>query len=386
MSYYVVTRQFPAPVQISIDDILNDIESQEVRTRHVTKGGTMTRVVERIQPDIIRKVNIPHLVAVLQDFNKAHEKLFAVENRKSLYYEFYLPKKSGHGLRKIDAPNDELKDALRELKTILENQFNMLYHTSAYAYVKKRSTVDAAKRHQANASKWFLKTDFSNFFGSTTLEFTMRMFSMIFPFSHVVTYPGGREALEKALSLGFLDGGLPQGTPLSPAITNTVMIPIDHRLANYFAEKQMVYTRYADDIHISSKVDFRFKETVDFINKVVREEFVAPYFIKPEKTHYGSSAGRNWLLGLMVNGENNITIGHKRKKEFKAMINNYLTDYKAGMQWDLNDVQVFRGLMSYYEMIESDTINYIIKTYNEKFHVDLKKVIKADLGGQHSAA
>lgn len=385
MSYYVVTRQFPAPTQVSIDDILNDIENQDVRSRHVTKGGTMTRVVESIKPDVIRRINIPHLVKVLNDFNAAHAKLFAVEDRKSLYYEFYLPKKSGHGLRKIDAPNDELKDALRELKTIFENDFNALHHTSAYAYVKKRSTVDAVKRHQANASRWFLKTDFSNFFGSTTLEFTMNMLSRIFPFSHVVTYPGGREALEKALSLGFLDGGLPQGTPLSPTITNMIMLPIDHRLANFFGDKQMVYTRYADDILVSSKIDFRYRETVDFINKVVREEFNAPYQINPEKTRYGSSAGRNWNLGVMLNGNNEITIGHKRKKEFKAMTNNYITDYMAGIQWDLNDVQVYRGLMSYYEMIEPETIGYIIKTYNEKYHVNLKQVLKADLGGRHAA-
>ena len=385
MSLYIVTRQFPTPTQISIDDILSDIESQEVRTRHVTKGGTMTRVVEKIRPEVCRKVDIPHLVTILRNFNESHEKLFAVENRKSLYYEFYLPKKSGHGLRRIDAPNDELKDALRELKTILENDFNMLYHTSAYAYVRKRSTVDAVKRHQANESKWFLKTDFSDFFGSTTMEFTMKMCSQIFPFSHVMTWPGGREELEKALSLAFLDGGLPQGTPISPSITNLVMIPIDHRLANYFAERHMVYTRYADDILISSKTDFKYREVVDFVNNVVHTEFDAPYHIKPEKTRYGSSSGRNWNLGVMLNGNNEITIGHKRKKEFKAMINNYLNDFKAGVQWDLNDVQVFRGLMSYYEMIEKGTINYIIKTYNEKFHVDLKKVIKADLGGRHSA-
>ena len=385
MSYYVVTRQFPAPTQVSIDDILNDIENQDVRSRHVTKGGTMTRVVESIKPDVIRRINIPHLVKILNDFNAAHANLFAVEDRKSLYYEFYLPKKSGHGLRKIDAPNDELKAALRELKTILENDFNLLHHTSAYAYVKNRSTVDDVKRHQANASKWFLKTDFSNFFGSTTLEFTMNMSSMIFPFSHVVMYPGGREALEKALSLAFLDGGLPQGTPLSPAITNMIMLPIDHRLANYFGDKQMVYTRYADDILVSSKFDFQYRETVEFINKVVREEFNAPYQIKPEKTRYGSSAGRNWNLGLMLNGNNEITIGHKRKKEFKAMTNNYITDYLAGIQWDLNDVQVYRGLMSYYAMIEPETIGHIIKTYNEKYHVDLKQVLKADLGGRNAA-
>lgn len=379
---YIVTRQFPAPKQVSIDDILSDIDNQDVHVRHVTKGGTMTRIVDYVRYDIVRQMNIPGLIRKLREFNRIHEKLFEVD-RKSLYSEFYIPKKSG-GLRKIDAPNEELKAALRELKAIFEDDFNMLYHTSAYAYVKNRSTIDAVKRHQANVSKWFLKTDFSNFFGSTTLEFTMKMFSMIFPFSEVVKSEEGKSELEKALSLAFLDGGLPQGTPLSPAITNTIMIPIDHRLANYFAEKQMVYTRYADDILVSSKVDFKYREAVEFINKVVRDEFGAPFLIKPEKTRYGSSAGRNWNLGVMLNKDNEITIGHQKKKQFKAMICNYINDAKRGVRWDLNDVQVFRGLISYYIMVERGYIVHTIIEYNKKFNVNLMKMIHDDLGSRHT--
>ena len=379
---YIVTRQFPAPKQVSIDDILSDIDNQDVHVRHVTKGGTMTRIVDYVRYDIVRQMNIPGLIRKLREFNRIHEKLFEVD-RKNLYSEFYIPKKSG-GLRKIDAPNEELKAALRELKAIFEDDFNMLYHTSAYAYVKNRSTIDAVKRHQANVSKWFLKTDFSNFFGSTTLEFTMKMFSMIFPFSEVVKSEEGKAELEKALSLAFLDGGLPQGTPLSPAITNTIMIPIDHRLANYFAEKQMVYTRYADDILVSSKVDFKYREAVEFINKVVRDEFGAPFLIKPEKTRYGSSAGRNWNLGVMLNKDNEITIGHQKKKQFKAMICNYINDAKRGVRWDLNDVQVFRGLISYYIMVERGYIVHTIIEYNKKFNVNLMKMIHDDLGSRHT--
>lgn len=379
---YLVTRQFPTPKQVSIDDILNDIDDQHLRMRHVTKGGTLTRIVNWIPFDVVRKVNIPGLIAKLQAFNAAHEKLFAAD-RKSLYREFYIPKKSG-GLRKIDAPNDELKTALLELKMILENDCNMLYHTAAYAYVKQRSTVDAIKRHQANESKWFLKTDFSGFFPSTTLEFTMRMLGMIFPFSHIIADKDGKEALGKALSLAFLDGGLPQGTPLSPSLTNAVMIPIDHRLAAELGAKHMVYTRYADDILVSCRVDFKYNEIVALINGVVKD-FGAPFIIKPEKTRYGSSAGRNWNLGVMLNKDNEITIGHQKKKQFKAMICNYVNDWKKGIQWDLTDVQVFRGLISYYMMIEKSYILHTINEYNRKFHVDLLHIMKQDLGGRHSA-
>lgn len=377
---YLVTRLFPAPSQVSIFDILNDVGDTEVRGRHVTNGATMTRFVERINPEVAEKFDIRGLVDKLVEFNTRHAKLFEAE-RKSLYREFHIPKKSG-GLRKIDAPNDELKDALRELKSMFENDFGALYHTSAYAYVPGRCTVDAVKRHQANESKWLLKTDFSNFFGSTTLEFTMKMMSMIFPFSEVAAFEDGKAQLEKALSLGFLEGGLPQGTPLSPTLTNIVMIPIDHALAKHFSEKHMVYTRYADDIDVSCQVGFRFMDEVNFINKTVHD-FGAPFMIKPQKTHYGSTAGRNWVLGVMLNKDNQITIGHAKKKQFKAMMHNYLTDYKKGIQWDLNDVQTFQGLMSYYLMIERPYITHIIIEANKKHGVNLAKVLKADLGGRH---
>ncbi len=211
---YVVTRLYPAPTQVSIFDILNNVSDTEVKSRHITNGSTMTRYVENIKPELLEKFDIHRMIQTLAEFNATHSKLFEAD-RKSLYREFHIPKKTG-GLRKIDAPNDELMTALRDLKLILETQFNALYHTAAYAYIKGRCTIDAVKRHQANESKWFLKTDFSNFFGSTTPEFLNRMLSMIFPFSEVVKDFNGKTELEKALSLAFLDGGLPQGTPISP--------------------------------------------------------------------------------------------------------------------------------------------------------------------------
>lgn len=378
---YIVNRLIPKPKQVSIFDVLDNIGDTELRSRHITNGATVTRQVERVAPELLESVNIEHLISILNAFINRNKKLFEAD-KKSLYYEFYIPKRSG-GLRKIDAPNDDLKAALRELVAILVNDFGALYHTAAYAYVPGRCTVDAVKRHQANESKWLLKTDFSNFFGSTTLEFTMKMLSMIFPFSEVAALEAGKTALEKALSLGFLDGGLPQGTPLSPTLTNIVMIPIDHALAKHFSEKHMVYTRYADDIDISCQVGFKFSDEVAFINQTVRD-FGAPFVIKPQKTHYGSTAGRNWVLGVMLNKDNQITIGHAKKKQFKAMIYNYLNDYKKGIKWDLSDVQTLRGLMSYYVMIERAYITHVIIETNKKHGLNLLKVMKADLGGRNA--
>jgi hypothetical protein len=272
-------------------------------------------------------------------------------------------------------------DALRRLKFIFEDGFRVLYHTSAFAYVKGRSTIDAVRRHQKNESKWFGKFDLSNFFGSTTLEFVMRQFSMIFPFSEIVKYQAGKNELEKALKLAFLNGGLPQGTPISPLITNVMMIPIDFKLANElrdFNKQRFIYTRYADDFIVSSEYNFDIREVERKIADIIAE-FNAPFNIKREKTRYGSSAGRNWNLGVMLNKDNEITIGSKKKRQFQCMLHNYIADKKNGVQWDIQDVQVMSGLRSYYHMVEPTAIDNIINHINAKMGVNIKQLIKQDL-------
>jgi len=284
-------------------------------------------------------------------------------------------------LREINAPTPPLMTALRDLKTLFETQMHALYHTSAFAYVPKRSTIDAVKRHQRNESHWFLKTDFSDFFGSTTIAFVLHMLSMIFPFSEIVKSTEGKYYLKKALDLCFLNGGLPQGTPISPMLTNLMMIPIDHRLSNCLREfkgNNYVYTRYADDSLISSRRHFDKEEIIDFINNTLLE-FRAPFKIKEEKTRYGSRAGSNWNLGVMLNKDNEITIGHKNKQRFRAMISNYILDRRNGRMWELHDIQVLRGLTNYYRMVEEAYVEGVIQYNNEKYGTDVIRSMSEDL-------
>lgn len=374
---YITIQQSPIYYQMSFDDILDGtVDLSRMVVPNVT--NTRTHFREFLKPSFLERFDFDLMIAVLEKFNEQHANLFNVE-RKSLYETFYIPKKS-KGLREINAPVPELMDALRQLKTIFETNMFALYHTSAFAYVKGRCTIDCIKRHQQNESKWFAKLDFSDFFGSTTEEFVISMFSQIFPFSEIVKRKDGLEALKKALSLCFLNGGLPQGTPISPTITNIMMIPIDHQICNELRkmDEHYVYTRYADDILVSSKVGFDCNKLQDYILSVLKK-FNAPFCLKKEKTRYGSSAGRNWNLGVMLNKDNEITIGHQKKKTFKAMCCNYICDKKKGVAWDLHDVQVFAGLISYYRMIEKDYINYVIDQNNKKFGVNLEALIKEDL-------
>lgn len=377
---YITVKQPPMYRQMSLEEFLFQTETRPaVINENLT--NTRTYEVERVSQRFIQKFgfNIERLIQKLEAFNAQTEEL-RQKPRHELYYEFHIPKKSG-GLRKIDAPEPELMDALRRLKTIFEEDFKVLYHTSAFAYVKKRSTLDAVKRHQANESKWFGKYDLSNFFGSTTLEFIIRMFSMVFPFSEVVKSERGMAALHTALELAILDGGLPQGTPISPLITNVMMIPVDYKLANGFRDfnrQRFVYTRYADDFLISSKFVFDFREVEKFIVDVLAS-FRAPFTIKSSKTRYGSSAGSNWNLGVMLNKDNQITIGYKKKRQFQAMLSSFVLDTQHGTAWPLEDIQQLEGYRNYYRMVEGEAIDALVSHIGEKYGVNIPKMIKEQM-------
>ena len=373
---YIITKQKQKEYQYTFEDILFNRVPLNMFNTGDGKPGTITRCVEKINDEVLAKVSIQSIINNLTLFNVKHQNLHAA-NKETLYKTFYIPKKTG-GLRRIDAPNDELKAALNELKNLLERACGPLYHTAAFAYIERRCTVDAMKKHQNNESNWFLKTDFSNFFPSITLDFTLKMSSLIFPLSEIMKDKNGLQQLTLALSLGFLNGGLPQGTPLSPMLTNIVMIPFDHTVFNELSKRKYVYTRYADDIHISCVQSFDKDKMVEYLRSVLRK-FHAPFDIKDQKTRYGSRKGSNWNLGLMLNKDNYITVGHMKKKYFKAALNNFILDTLHDKPWSIDDVNTLQGNLSYYRSVEIEYINSVIQRFNEKYNVDVETMIHNQL-------
>ena len=389
MNYYKVNEWVPGLTEATWEDVLFNFEGKDLL--HPVKNTTNKTITRKYDwPDINEFYSeklVRSQIEWLHDFNARHADLFSVP-RESLYRSYKIPKRSG-GLRQIDEPLPPLMNALCELRDEFKS-WGLFHHTAAYAYIEKRCTIDALKIHRNFNSVYYLKTDLKNFFGSTTPEFVMKQISKIYPFCFVCRESvlgtsdavfgvlNGYDELKKALLLAFYHGGLPQGTPISPFLTNLIMIPIDHDLAAKFAERRLVYTRYADDMLISGREQFPYRKMVDIIRTSFTEN-EAPYTINDEKTRYGSRLGSNYNLGLCTNAENNITVGYKNKKFFKAMVNNLILDTLNGKRWEIGDVQHVRGLLSYYMMVEEGYFKSMIEKYNEKYNVNFYAIIKSYL-------
>lgn len=116
----------------------------------------------------------------------------------------------------------------------------------------------------------------------------------------------------------------------------------------------------------------------DFVNQVLAD-VKAPFHVNEAKTRYGSRKGSNWNLGVMLNKDNNITVGHMKKKHFKAALCNFICDYQHGKSWNPEEIMTLRGQLSYYRSVEADYFNYVVRHMNEKFHTDVERIMSLSL-------
>lgn len=364
---YVVTHKMPKGNEISLDQILfGEIDlNQKRKTR--SYPGTVTKFYQSLPEGLYNQSDIQHFIKLLKSLSYFGQTF--PSNMSSLYRHYEIPKRSG-GFRPIDEPKIHLYSNQVELRSMLEHDFKVGYHSSAFAYCKGRSPLLCVRRHQAAGSKWFLKLDFSNFFGNTNFHFVLQQLSKIAPFSEVLKTSEGETVLKKALSICFLNDGLPQGTPISPMLTNLIMIPIDHEISKRLHSKGYTYTRYADDMQISHRKKFNINDVISIIEEVLRIND-APYLINQSKTRFGSIHGRNWNLGLMLNSNHIITIGHRKHKIIKAKLCNFILDEINKKPWIKESVEVLAGQVSYMQSIEFSTTKHILEHLNEKYKVDV---------------
>lgn len=301
------------------------------------------------------------------------------------YETFRIPKKT-RGFREINAPRSELKRDQKDVASSLAS-LGVLSHDSAWAYIPGRSVVKAMKEHQRNNSRWFLKIDLHDFFGSCSPEFIKESLLNIFPFAYYKDIePEITEDLMNNLThIACLNGGLPQGTPLSPALVNLIMVGYDYKINkmlyelgknNIVLRQHYVYTRYADDIIISARSKFDYNLIVNKIKELLES---TPLTINEEKTRFGSSAGRNWNLGIMLNKDNKLSVGHKKKHDIKVLVHNYCIDTINGIMWELDELYYIQGQLSWLQNVEPDYYKGILNYWRVKYHIDVAIRVAQDI-------
>ncbi len=99
-------------------------------------------------------------------------------------------------------------------------------------------------------------------------------------------------------------GVLPQGAPTSPMLSNLAAAGLDAALEALAEQWGLTYTRYADDIVLSSSLDFPDRRTVINIHRAVLKTIGKSKFtVNSKKTRIKGPGSRKLVLGLLVDSD-----------------------------------------------------------------------------------
>ena len=171
------------------------------------------------------------------------------------YYKRYFITKSSGKQREIHQPNKQMKGIQA---WILRNILDKLIPSPvATAYRKGQSIIAHVKPHLDN--HFFLLIDIKDFFPSISLY---RIFNLFKSLDY------NERACSLLTGLTTTNYHIPQGGVTSPTLSNLVCSKLDNRIIGYTQKHRIVYTRYADDITLSSDDEKTLRQTKSMIYKI----------------------------------------------------------------------------------------------------------------------
>ncbi|PMG46814.1 hypothetical protein BCU90_13875 [Vibrio lentus] len=249
------------------------------------------------------------------------------------YKEFVVQKRNGNTRRLVTVD--------KKLKSIQQNllqYFEKKYEVSQYAYgfvgevprvqtnkqnVRTRGVVSNALAH-AN-KKVVISLDLEDFFPSITFPRVIGLLkSQPYGFSNKQSVVlASCLCLPKSIDE---NRGLPQGSPTSPIISNLICKKLDYQVGRLAKKYDFVYTRYADDLTISTNNINKIsaKEIISIIKSCIERN---GFRLNKEKTKIMYRNQRQMVTGIIVN--EGLNLPKKQVDALKATLHNLEYKYKS---------------------------------------------------------
>ncbi|MFN2280804.1 MAG: group II intron reverse transcriptase/maturase [Anaerolineales bacterium] len=210
-----------------------------------------------------------------------HDKLTSGSYRFQPARRVLIPKEGTSGMRKLGIPVVMDRVVGASMHSVLEELFDLEFTASNFGFRRRRSQHQAIRHLQSlvkEGREWAVAIDLKSFFDEIPHGRILQLIRRKVADEQFVTL------LARLLKAGVVANGefekttkgCPQGSPLSPILSNIVLNELDHKLE----ERNLGYCRWADDFVI-----------------VVRSERAAQRVMK------GTIAYLEEELGLTVNRE-----------------------------------------------------------------------------------
>ena len=257
-------------------------------------------------------------------------------------YKSYSIAKRTRGRRQINHPSPELKFLqrwmARELFTLLP------IHEAVLSYRPNIGILANANLHARN--NYLLKIDFSDFFPSLTGRDVEEMLTK----NSVLFTPSlSDEDIQIIILTVCRNGALTVGAPSSPILSNTILYDFDLFLSAACHNERVLYSRYADDLFLSTNKPNRLTGLFELISKDLSQRQFPKLAINQRKTVFTSRKRRRVVTGLTLTSDGNVSIGRAKKRRIRSMIYRYTKG-----QLSVEDISFLRGYIAFVNGVEPD--------------------------------
>lgn len=279
--------------------------------------------------------------------NISSSTLFLLSNNAEKYYKRVEIPKSNGKKRILACPSYKIKAVQAYILREILNKIPIDKHATGYTNLNLREN---AQRHQGN--KYVLCMDIENFFPETKK-------SKIFGFFQSIGY--NIQVTTFFTKICTYQGGLPQGGVTSPALSNILNIQLDGDIFEYCSKKGLTYSRYADDITISSNNKKVLNSSVAYIKQIIEKH---DYKVNNDKTRILQPGMQRKITGLIYNDQNDIRIGTKKKKIIRAKIHHYVSSHLNPEEKELLYAHLM-GWMAFLYSVDRKTYAQLEKYWNK---------------------
>jgi RNA-directed DNA polymerase len=229
------------------------------------------------------------------------------------YKEFAIRKRNGD-IRIITAPDSGIKFIQKKLSLILLELYPP--KSCVHGFVKQRQIKSNALQHVH--AKFLVNVDLEDFFPSINFGRIRGLFKS-YPFNF------NDEVATTLAQICCHKGVLPQGAPTSPILSNFVCRRLDNALMFLARAHRCHYSRYADDISISTNL----RKLPEAFGRLEGERFLIGedfarciadngFRVNESKTRFATRLNRQSVTGLVVNRK--VNVDRRYIRNVRAMI------------------------------------------------------------------
>ncbi len=228
------------------------------------------------------------------EWERIKSELLEGRYRPNAVLQVEIPKPDGGGIRKLGIPTVVDRLIGQAIHQVLEPIFDTGFSESSYGFRPKRSAqqaVERAREYVAEGRRWVVDIDLEKFFDRVNHDMLMARVARKVKDKRLLRLI--RRYLEAGIMVEGLETvrteGTPQGSPLSPLLSNIMLDDLDKELER----RGHAFCRYADDCNIYVRSPRSGERVMASITGFLERK------MRLKANRKKSSVGRPWKLKML---------------------------------------------------------------------------------------